>query len=64
MWVKVAENVGGYHFGLQLLFKVLLNHWLLRVACVLLTAREWALESTLLAKAPLPAFLAEGVLTA
>jgi hypothetical protein len=52
LWVKVAEYVGGYHFGLQLLCQVLIYHWLLRVACVLLTACEGALESTLLVKAP------------
>ena len=62
--MKVAEYVGGYHLSLQLPFQVLLNDWLLRVTCVLLTAREGALEPTLLVKAPLPALLAEGVLTA
>ena len=52
LWVKVAEYVGGYHLGLQLLGEVLIYHWLLRVACVLLTAREGALEPALLVKAP------------
>jgi hypothetical protein len=62
--MKVAEYVGGYHLGLQLPYQVLLNRWLLGVAYVLLTAREGALEPTFLIKAPLPALLAEGVLTA
>ena len=52
LWVKVAEYVGGYHLGLQLLGEVLIYHWLLRVACVLLTAREGALKPALLVKAP------------
>ena len=62
--VEVAKYVGGHHLGLQLLCKVLIYHWLLRVACVLLATREWALEPTLLIKAPCPALLAESILTA
>ena len=61
--VKVAEYVGGYHLSLKLLCEVLIYHWLLWVACILFTAHEGTLESTLLVKAPGPALLAEDVLT-
>ena len=50
--VKVEKYVGGNKIGLQLLSQVLKYHWLLRVACVLLPAREGALEPALLVKAP------------
>jgi hypothetical protein len=50
--VKVAEYVSGNHLGLQLLCQVLIYQWLLWVARVLLAAREGALETTLLVKAP------------